>query len=63
MQLVSSPTELTTAATDAIDLNLVAAAVQASDVTIRLIVPFDHNGVFHLVQLVAIAALAQSGWC
>jgi hypothetical protein len=42
----------------AIGLNLLAAAVQASDVSIRVIVPFDHNGVFHLVQIIAIAVLA-----
>ena len=42
----------------AIVLNLVATAVQASDVTIHVIVPFDNNGVFHLVQLVAIVTLA-----
>ncbi len=40
-----------------IGLNLLAGLVQASDITIRLVVPFDHNGVFHLVQVVALATL------
>jgi len=41
-------------------LNLVAAAVQQSDASVRLgPVPLDHNGLFHLVQLVAILALAR----
>jgi hypothetical protein len=42
-----------------IGLSIVAAAVQASAFSVRLIVPFDHNGLFHLVQLTAIAALAN----
>jgi hypothetical protein len=42
-----------------IGLSIVAAAVQASAFSVRLIVPFDHNGLFHLVQLIAIAALAN----
>ena len=42
-----------------IGLSIVAAAVQASALSIRLIVRFDHNGLFHLVQLIAIAALAN----
>ncbi len=42
-----------------IGLSIVAAAVQASALSVRLIVPFDHNGLFHLVQLIAIAALAN----
>lgn len=42
-----------------IALNILAAALQASgSVTLTLLVPFDHNGVFHLVQTVAIAVLA-----
>jgi Family of unknown function (DUF6962) len=40
-----------------IGLSIVAAAVQASALGVRLIVPFDHNGLFHLVQLTAIIAL------
>jgi hypothetical protein len=42
-----------------IGLSIVAAAVQASALSVRLIVPFDHNGLFHLVQLTGIAALAN----
>lgn len=41
-----------------IGLSIVAAAVQASPLSVRLIVPFDHNGLFHLVQLIATAAIA-----
>jgi hypothetical protein len=41
----------------AIFLNLAAAAVQASSVSFKVLVPFDHNGVFHLVQMVGIATL------
>jgi hypothetical protein len=39
-------------------LTLVAAAVQASTLRARLIVPFDHNGLFHLVQMAAITVVA-----
>jgi len=42
----------------AILLNLGAAAVQASDLSLRVILPFDHNGLFHLLQMVAIAVLS-----
>ena len=42
-----------------IGLSIVAAAVQASALSVWLIVPFDHNGLFHLVQLTATAALAS----
>jgi hypothetical protein len=45
--------------TAGIGLSIVAAAVQASAFRVHLIVPFDHNGLFHLVQLAAIAALAM----
>jgi len=41
-----------------IGLSIVAAAIQASTLSVRVIVPFDHNGLFHLVQLVATAVLA-----
>lgn len=41
----------------AVLLNLVAAGVQASDVSFHLVFPFDHNGVFHLIQMVGLAAL------
>jgi hypothetical protein len=41
----------------AILFNLIAAALQASDFTIRIIFPFDHNGIFHLVQMAGIMML------
>jgi len=41
-----------------VGLNIVAAAIQATQaVTFTLIWPFDHNGVFHLVQMVALVVL------
>jgi len=41
-----------------IGLNIVAAAIQASGtIRLNLGVPLDHNGVFHLVQMVAIVVL------
>jgi hypothetical protein len=43
-----------------IGLNIVAAAIQASGaVAVTIIWPFDHNGVFHLVQIVAIVVLMR----
>jgi hypothetical protein len=41
----------------AILLNMVAAGVQASNISIKIIFPFDHNGVFHLIQTIALALL------
>ena len=41
----------------AILLNLAAAGVQASSVSCRVFVPFDHNGVFHLVQMAGTGVL------
>ena len=39
-------------------LNIAAAAIQAVDsIAITLVVPFDHNGVFHLVQTAALIVL------
>jgi hypothetical protein len=41
-----------------IALNIVAAAIQATrTVSFTLLWPFDHNGVFHLVQMVALVVL------
>jgi hypothetical protein len=41
-------------------LNILAAAIQATGaVSLTIIVPLDHNGVFHLVQLVAIIVLTR----
>jgi hypothetical protein len=42
-----------------IGLSIVAAAVQASALSVRLIVPFDHNGLFHLIQVTAMGVLAN----
>ena len=39
-------------------LNLLAAGVQASDVSFHLLIPFDHNGVFHLIQIAGLGTLA-----
>jgi hypothetical protein len=43
----------------AVVLNLAAAGVQASSASLRLVVPLDHNGLFHLIQMVAIAVLGM----
>ncbi|MBU4317589.1 MAG: hypothetical protein KKF30_09970 [Proteobacteria bacterium] len=43
----------------AVFLNILAAGIQASSVSLTLVVPFDHNGVFHLVQMAGVAALAM----
>jgi len=43
----------------AVRLNLAAAAVQASNLSFHFIVSFDHNGLFHLVQMVAIVVLER----
>jgi hypothetical protein len=39
-------------------LTLAAAAVQASSLSMRIIWPFDHNGLFHLVQMIAVLVMA-----
>mgnify|MGYP001241963665 CR=1 FL=1 len=39
-------------------LSLVAAAVQVSSLSLRIVVRFDHNGLFHLVQTVAVVIIA-----
>lgn len=41
----------------AILLNLAAAAVQASNLSPHLLFPFDHNGLFHLIQILSTAIL------
>ncbi|MBI4764576.1 MAG: hypothetical protein HY787_08225 [Deltaproteobacteria bacterium] len=43
----------------AILLSLVAAGAQASPVSMKIHFPFDHNGIFHLIEM---AALALLGW-
>jgi hypothetical protein len=41
-----------------IAISLIAAAVQVSSLSLRLVVRFDHNGLFHLIQMAGIAAIA-----
>lgn len=41
-----------------IALTLVAAAVQATSLRLTLVVPFDHNGLFHLIQMAATVLIA-----
>jgi hypothetical protein len=38
-------------------LNLLAAGVQASTLSAHVLVPLDHNGLFHVVQAIALAVL------
>jgi hypothetical protein len=38
-------------------LSLIAAVIQVSGLKMRLIVRFDHNGLFHLVQMVAVLVI------
>lgn len=40
-----------------IGLSIVAAAVQATTMTARIVVAFDHNGLFHLIQIVGMVVL------
>jgi hypothetical protein len=39
-------------------LSLAAAAVQVSPLSLRLGVRFDHNGLFHLIQIAGVVLLA-----
>jgi len=41
-----------------IGVTIVAAALQASSLSFTLIWPFDHNGIFHLIQIPAMILLA-----
>jgi len=41
-----------------IALSIVAAVVQATTMRARFVVPFDHNGLFHLIQLLGMGVLA-----
>ena len=43
----------------AIGLNIAAAAVQASSLSVTVIFPLDHNGLFHMVQIAAIVMLGR----
>ena len=42
-----------------IALSLVAAGLQASRLKLQVVVPFDHNGLFHIVQAIATVAIAS----
>ena len=42
-----------------IALTLAAAGVQVSALSARIIWPFDHNGLFHLVQIAAVLVIAS----
>lgn len=42
----------------ALGVNLAALAVQASDISLDVGMPLDHNGVFHVLQILAIGLLA-----
>ena len=39
--------------------SLIAAAIQATSLSIRVVVPFDHNGLFHVIQMVGIVIMAM----
>ena len=41
-----------------IALTLVASAIQVSSLSVHIIWPFDHNGLFHLIQIVAVVFIA-----
>jgi len=41
-----------------IGLSILAAVVQATTMRARFIVPFDHNGLFHFIQLLGMGVLA-----
>lgn len=40
-------------------LTIVAGIVQTTQMRLHVIVPFDHNGIFHLIQLAATAVLVR----
>jgi hypothetical protein len=42
-----------------ITLSIAAAGVQASSLGLTVVVPFDHNGLFHLVQIVGVVVTAR----
>lgn len=42
-----------------IAMTLVAAAIQVSSLSVRIIWLFDHNGLFHLVQIAAVLTVAD----
>ncbi len=45
-----------------IGLSVAAGAVQASSLSLTLVWPFDHNGLFHLVELAALLVLGHGLW-
>ncbi|HUL73106.1 MAG TPA: hypothetical protein VLT86_08390 [Vicinamibacterales bacterium] len=42
-----------------IALTLVAAAIQQTSFSATIVWPFDHNGLFHLIQMVAVVVIAR----
>jgi len=40
-------------------LTLAAAAVQASSLGVQVVWPFDHNGLFHLIQIASVLVIAN----
>ena len=42
-----------------IGISIAAAVVQATSLQLTVVVPFDHNGLFHLVQLAGIVVLSS----
>lgn len=56
--LARSGTPGASAVTVGLALSLVAAVVQMSSLSLRLLVRFDHNGLFHLLQIVAVIVMA-----
>lgn len=46
----------------AILINLLAAGIQSSDLSIILLMPFDHNGLFHLIQIVGTGLLGLGAY-
>jgi len=46
----------------AILINLLAAGVQSSDLSVTLLMTFDHNGLFHLIQIVGIGLLGLGAY-
>jgi hypothetical protein len=43
----------------AILLSIVAVGAQASHISMQILFPFDHNGIFHLIEIVALAILGM----
>ena len=43
-------------------LSLMAAGLQASTISLHLLLPFDHNGAFHLAQILSTVALGLGAY-